>query len=93
MGKARIVTCTCAIQFYDTKGKTLCNRCDAHAKRIHTLNAEWQAIQKREKLTTRDGIFFCLRRKVRSVAEMALILGVDFREAAFAMDVIRQDAR
>ncbi len=93
MGTPRIVTCTCSLEFYDTQGKTRCNRCEARAKHTQTLKAEWQRRRRQGHLTTRDGIFFCLRRKVRSVAEMANILNISFRAASLALDAIREDAR
>lgn len=71
----------------------MCPSCQKREARFNRLKREWRRLKRKENLTLRDGILFCLRRKVRYVSEMADVLGVDYRDAHHALDMLQRDAR
>ena len=96
---ARIVTCKCALEFYDSKGHDLCNRCRKAAseteRKMKRLKAEYRAIRynpNRVLGTTWDVIQLRWRHGLTH-DQIAEILEITIDAVRFEMDIARQNAR
>lgn len=95
---ARIVTCRCAVEFYDSTGTaTLCNGC----KRTEAEKAKRRERAVRHIARLKKGTYFSINfafiqlywRYRLPLWECAKLLGISEDQARFERDISRQNAR
>ena len=95
---ARIATCTCGFEFYDsTETRTTCNRCTVYkakkAAKMASVQAFYANLKQRGKFNLNWAVIQCLSREGLSIAETAKVLGFSYDEIRFEWDIARQNSR
>ena len=92
-----IVTCKCALEFFDTTGETSCNRCRANQAesnaKVDRLKSKYEKEKANGTFHFQWEIIQCYWREGLSMGEMVKVFGLDEETIGFAIDTARQNAR
>ena len=93
----RIVTCKCALEFFDSTGETTCNRCrrnlaESRAK-VDRLKSKYETEKANGTFCLQWEIIQCYWREGLTLSEMEKVFGLDEETIGFQIDIARQNAR
>ena len=93
----RIVTCQCALEFFDSKGETSCNRCRANQAesraKVDRLKSKYETEKANGTFCLQWEIIQCYWREGLTLSEMEKVFGLDEETIGFQIDIARQNAR
>ena len=96
---ARIATCRCGLEFYDSaETRTLCNRCAASPReteaKLQRLKKQFGSAKNSENPYDLNwAVIQCHWREGLSISQMAKVLGVDAETIGFEIDIAIQNSR
>lgn len=96
---ARIATCKCGIEFYDsTEKRSLCNRCERETKektaKLIAVKSFYEGLKRRRGgYNLNWAVIQCLTREKMTIPETAEVLGDSEDRITFEWEIARQNAR